>query len=1554
MEKTVHTHADSLTRDMVSVQKSLQEQTDTGSGRPGVHIRATRIFWLMIGLLCMSVPAAVYAQTSPVANDDEFKVRNDGDSYIYVLLNDEEGDHPIDTGSIEIVSQPSHADDLVLESPGVLIYRLNAATTETADSFTYRVSDTEGNVSNEVTVEIDIIEAFDFTTDSSHNMYIGEGVTPQIDLTDFTIYPFGIDESTIELLETSDSEGAVINIENGILTYQHPSPLPDPEFFEFRYVYTVQSVDGTYSPPVTHWLTFSELVNVPFTVNAGVETELNVVEHFDNLTEDDLLGISDFRMDRQSITILQDPAKGTAVSNPEDAFLINYSANQDAGGGDEFTVQGLSDFSDLPVAIYKVQLDIAENTPPVLTSVIDEETVTEGEEFTLQFEAEDPDGDELTFALSEGGDVANASITAEGLFSFSPDGGQAGEYPFTVQVSDGVVADEHTFTVFVLEQGAPVVNDDEFNVRNGGDSYIYVTLNDQEGDFPIDLTSIELIDAPSHADELFLSSPGVLIYRLNAATAETSDSFTYRVSDTEGNVSNTATVTVNIVEASNFTTDNLFQFIGEGISPEFDLTRHVMYNGGIVPATIEFLEFSDPDGIQSLEEGTLFYEHPSPLPDPQNFALEFRYTVQSVDGTYSPPVLGSITFSELLNAPFTVEAGVETELNAVAHINELTDGELPGISDLRMDEQSITIVQDPAKGTAVADADDAFLIDYTADADASGSDEFTVQGLSDFSGLPAYLYRVQLDIQENGSPVFTSVTSEETLTEGEEFGFQFEAEDPDGDELTFTLTAGGDVANASLTAEGLFSFAPEAGQAGEYPFTVQVSDGVLTDEHEFTIEVEPPNQPPLFTTTFDEQTIREGEEFSFQFEAEDSNGDTLVFNLTEGEDVENVSFSEEGLFTFVPDFEQAGEYGFMVEVDDGELFTEHSFFIIVEEGNRPPEALSIMASTRINIPVTIDLTEYISDPDGDPLTIVNVSVPQYGQAFFDDNLVTYTPARNFSGTDDFQYTVSDGRGETAAGMVTIEVLGLSFKITELNLPDNVVSRAFDISDNGHVTGMINEGSGSAFLWVDEELSIISGLNQVFGVNDSGNLAGIAEEGGTALPAIYLNGNLVKGSTMGGDFAALYDINNSNTGVGVANDASGTLTGFLWNEKGQQPIAIDDGDLQLYSINNAGVMAGFLQVNNQQGQAVRVLPDGSIQLLSSGSGNSSRAFGAGNGGQIVGVIESGATIRGAVWQNGSVQELPGLGGSTTIAYDVNNSGVVVGSSGTASQKWISNRDIISQITGFVSDKNYKAKETTSSSFEFDNTASLVQNEGLRAALWLGNELTDLNDLIPSDSGWELIEARAINNHMNIVGFGLLNGEVRAFLLTPAEVEDPVAGISVQQVTGGKEAVVDLWRQVENTYGRATVTEIWGASHGAAELRQERYLHYTAGMDIVATADTVHYQVADQRGAVAEGEVVFVLGELSESFELSQNYPNPFNSSTVIPFKLAETGRVVVELYSINGRKIAVLMDQVLQRGTHRTELGNLNLSSGVYFYRLRVTNASGKPVFTETRKMSLVK
>jgi len=48
-------------------------------------------------------------------------------------------------------------------------------------------------------------------------------------------------------------------------------------------------------------------------------------------------------------------------------------------------------------------------------------------------------------------------------------------------------------------------------------------------------------------------------------------------------------------------------------------------------------------------------------------------------------------------------------------------------------------------------------------------------------------------------------------------------------------------------------------------------------------------------------------------------------------------------------------------------------------------------------------------------------------------------------------------------------------------------------------------------------------------------------------------------------------------------------------------------------------------------------------------------------------------------------------------------------------------------------------------------------------------TDLNDLIPAGSPWYLQNVGSINDAGEIVGFGLLNGEVHAFLATPVHSE-----------------------------------------------------------------------------------------------------------------------------------------------------------------------------------------
>ena len=54
------------------------------------------------------------------------------------------------------------------------------------------------------------------------------------------------------------------------------------------------------------------------------------------------------------------------------------------------------------------------------------------------------------------------------------------------------------------------------------------------------------------------------------------------------------------------------------------------------------------------------------------------------------------------------------------------------------------------------------------------------------------------------------------------------------------------------------------------------------------------------------------------------------------------------------------------------------------------------------------------------------------------------------------------------------------------------------------------------------------------------------------------------------------------------------------------------------------------------------------------------------------------------------------------------------------------------------------------------------------------MSDLNTLLPSDTGWELQAATAIADLNGIVGYGTFQGQTRAFMLTPAEGSqvDPV--------------------------------------------------------------------------------------------------------------------------------------------------------------------------------------
>jgi Secretion system C-terminal sorting domain len=86
----------------------------------------------------------------------------------------------------------------------------------------------------------------------------------------------------------------------------------------------------------------------------------------------------------------------------------------------------------------------------------------------------------------------------------------------------------------------------------------------------------------------------------------------------------------------------------------------------------------------------------------------------------------------------------------------------------------------------------------------------------------------------------------------------------------------------------------------------------------------------------------------------------------------------------------------------------------------------------------------------------------------------------------------------------------------------------------------------------------------------------------------------------------------------------------------------------------------------------------------------------------------------------------------------------------------------------------------------------------------------------------------------------------------------------------------------------------------------------------------------------------------SFTLSQNYPNPFNPTTKINFTLPSPNNVKITVYDITGKRIADLLNQQLDAGSHTVDFNAANLASGTYIYRIQAGN------FVEAKKMVLLK
>jgi hypothetical protein len=132
--------------------------------------------------------------------------------------------------------------------------------------------------------------------------------------------------------------------------------------------------------------------------------------------------------------------------------------------------------------------------------------------------------------------------------------------------------------------------------------------------------------------------------------------------------------------------------------------------------------------------------------------------------------------------------------------------------------------------------------------------------------------------------------------------------------------------------------------------------------------------------------------------------------------------------TYVLDVIGAGSATVNTEIYDfsGSSFHYNSdystnLYSVTATNDPAPTATNDSATTSPATPVTVNVLSNDSDSDGDTLTITGSTTPGHGTASCTATQCQYTPANGYTGSDSFQYTISDGHGGTATATVNVTV-----------------------------------------------------------------------------------------------------------------------------------------------------------------------------------------------------------------------------------------------------------------------------------------------------------------------------------------------------------------------------------------------------------------------------------------------------------------------------------------------------------------------------------------------------
>jgi VCBS repeat-containing protein len=779
------------------------------------------------------------------------------------------------------------------------------------------------------------------------------------------------------------------------------------------------------------------------TTNEDTPVTINVLANDDDVDGDNLT-VTDVTQGQNGTVSIG--SNGEVTYTPNDDYTGNdtfeYTVSDGNGGTHTGTVTvTVNPVNDAPVAIDD-SATTNEDTP-VTIDVLNNDT--------------DADGDNLTVVNVTQGQNGTTSINNQGDVVYTPNPNFNGTDTFEYTITDG--NETHTGTVTI--EVCPVadhlqVNDDSYT-ENDGDN-LTSELVTQE-DTPLDIEVSDLLE----------NDEGISILPDSAK-------FVIEATPTNG--------TLYLVNGQNLTqlnngdkidTDSSIRFVpdqgADGVD-NFQYSIHSPYEGFDniddyqTPVTgspngngMEAVEGSDPGehevsvSFVSKNAGfdnTLGYY----IYDKSGNIIETDIIWNDISGPQSDSVIGNLSEGQYLGF-FLAADGGDTALNGADQIRFVDEnGQIANFNDASNGQSEFNLQYKNGNGdwtdydggtnkgvfhsnsaqlnpdnlehvvTGKVDVQGQSQLQVTfedlyVNSDWDASDLTFIVNVADQSSNVA---NVTINVENtNDAPIANT----DNVTTLEDVAITIDAlgndTDSDGDALTITQADNGSNGTVNIVNNKLV-YTPNNDFYGNDTFTYTITDGNgETSSASVNVNVLPINDAPIANP--DNATTNEDTPVVIDVIANDTDIDGLNIEL------QSVNHGANGTVTIVggkavytpnANFVGTDTFTYAVTDNNGGLATG-TVTVTVNPINDAPVAVDDSATTDEDTPVTIDVLNNDTDVDGDTLTVESVTDGSNGTTSIDvDGNIVYTPNADFTGTDTFEYTITDGN-ETHTGTVTVTV-----------------------------------------------------------------------------------------------------------------------------------------------------------------------------------------------------------------------------------------------------------------------------------------------------------------------------------------------------------------------------------------------------------------------------------------------------------------------------------------------------------------------------------------------------